>query len=114
MRVGRMPRNSTLARYLRAHHWRGLAIAAAAVVADVALSVHTDVSAPAASNSGYISVPLALQVPLIIVCLVASSIDGKMAKLEESGDLDWYGPCLGQAASLEPRLGTAAGLVLPA
>jgi len=55
------------------------------LVADVTLSVRTEVSAPASTRSGYITVPLALQVPLIIVCLVASSIEGPMTSLEETG-----------------------------
>ncbi len=120
-----MPSSNAFARYLRAHHWRGLAIAAVALAADVALSVHTDVTAPAASNSGYISVPLALQVPLIAVCLVAASIDGKMASLEEAGSRTlrncqlWYlagASCAaallvgGTAAAIAP-LGTAVVLV---
>jgi hypothetical protein len=120
-----MPSSNNIARYLRAHHWRGLAIAAVVLVADIALSVHTDVSAPAASNSGYIMVPLALQVPLIIVCLVASSIDGKMANLEEAGSRAlrrcqvWYlvgASCasallVGGTAAVIAPLGTAVVLV---
>jgi hypothetical protein len=77
-----MPSGKTVALYIRAHHWRGVAFAAAAMVVDVALSVHTDVSSP--TVNGYITVPLASQVPLITVSLVISSTDGPMASLEEA------------------------------
>lgn len=110
-----MPSGSTVARYIRAHHWRGLAIAAAALVADVALSVHTNVSSPAVN--GYITVPLAAQVPLIVVCLVISSIDGPMASLEQAGSTTlrrcqlWYLVCASCAAAL--LVGATAALLAP-
>jgi hypothetical protein len=113
------------ARYIRVHHWRGLAIAAAALVVDTALSAHTNLSAPAATVSGFITVPLDLQVPLIIVCLVASSLEGPMADLEQTGARTlrrcqlWYlagatcaaGVLVGGTAALMAPLGTAVVLI---
>lgn len=100
-------------------------MAAAVLVTDVAFSVHSDVSAPAATNSGYITVPLDLQVPLIIVSLVVSSLEGPMTSLEETGSWPlrscqlWYlvgasfaaALLVGATAAIMAPLGTAVVLV---
>jgi hypothetical protein len=112
-----MPAGDTATRYLRAHHWRGLAIAAGVLAADTALSVRVDVSAPAATTRGFITVPLDLQVPLIIVCLTASSLEGPMASLEQAGARTlrrcqlWYlASATGAAAVL---VGAVAAMIAP-
>ena len=61
------------------------------MAADAGLSAASDISVPSANPAGYVTVPLALQVPLVLAALLVSGvISGSMSRFESQAALCYW------------------------
>jgi hypothetical protein len=77
--------------YWRCHSGPVLTIVLLLMAADAGLSAASDISVPSANPAGYVTVPLALQVPLILAALLVSGVmSGSMSRFESQAALCYW------------------------